>query len=266
MDRESKLLQEFFACEKIEYYASATIDSLPVIRQRLMPPNAKTAIVFLIPYYVECTNAERNISSYAVSKDYHLYAKELSARLERLFEAVGSNHFVKIMCDHSPIDEKGCAERLGLGVIGQNRLLINSEYGSYVFIGEVYTDAIVDIKSVDRTPVSPEFCKSCNACARACPTLLSGRGECMSALTQKKNPTDEEQRLLDSAVMKWGCDVCAGVCPHNKGLAETPIPFFLQNRIEVLTSSDIESMTDEEFLQRAFSWRGRAFAVNRFKR
>ena len=42
--------------------------------------------------------------------------------------------------DHSPIDERDTAAKGGLGVIGRNRLLINEEYSSFCFIGEIISD------------------------------------------------------------------------------------------------------------------------------
>jgi epoxyqueuosine reductase QueG len=60
-----------------------------------------------------------------------------------------------------------------------------------------------------------------------------------------------------SRKIRWGCDTCQDVCPMNKNPAITPISFFHKDIISVLTSEVINSMTDEEFSQRAYSWRGK---------
>lgn len=265
MNREEKAVVRFFADEKIEYYASAPIENLPVVLPRLLPEGTRKAVVFLIPYYVKCVEPERNISSYAVSRDYHLYARLLSERLEKIFHEAGSQCFVKIMCDHSPLDEKKAAGILGLGVRGNNDLVINSKYGSDVFIAEILTDAELDVRRIDEAFAGKTGCMNCGKCKIACPTMLCGKGECMSALTQKKNPSEDELELLKSAKLKWGCDICRDVCPHNEGIPETPIEFFHKERKEVITSDLLDSMSEEEFKKRAFSWRGRKFAEKRFK-
>ena len=55
----------------------------------------------------------------------------------------------------------------------------------------------------------------------------------------------------------WGCDICQDVCPHNSNTEYSPIPFFNNNIINHLTSDLINNMTEEEFIKRAFAWRGR---------
>ena len=64
-----------------------------------------TAFLFAIPYYTtKCDDPARNISAYAVSRDYHLFLRELFARiLPRLREKFPNNRFAGFV-DHSPID------------------------------------------------------------------------------------------------------------------------------------------------------------------
>lgn len=54
------------------------------------------------------------------------------------------------------------AARAGLGVVGDNGLLIHPLYGSYVFIGELVTD--LPLKGVGQ---EPEGCLHCGRCAAA---------------------------------------------------------------------------------------------------
>ena len=60
----------------------------------------------------------------------------------------------------------------------------------------------------------------------------------------------------------WGCDLCQEHCPYTNraqqnGTIYTDIDFFKEDTISVLRLKDIETMSDEEFGKRAYSWRGR---------
>lgn len=158
--------------------------------------------------------------------------------------------------DHSPIAEIKAAARGGLGVIGDNHLLLTREYSSYVFLGEVLTSARLPCRLQ-----SPSHCPSCGRCQKSCPA--SACGGCLSALTQKKGSlTEDEQRLLLRYGSAWGCDICQEACPYTKAALESgtvfsPIPYFSQNTIPHLTSGILDGMSDGEFASRAYAWRGR---------
>lgn len=238
----------------IEYIGLLSIRSCKVINSSLFERSvsfAKNVIVFLIPYRVE-TPKNHNISLYAAPRDYHGYTKELFSEIcSKLEEKFPGNKFTG-MSDHSPIDEILAAASAGLGVIGKNRCLINEKYGSYVFIGEIYTDA--DIEASE--PIEPKHCISCGKCKRACPC---GFGvDCLSAITQKKGElTETEEKLIFQNSTVWGCDICQEVCPMNKGKAFTEIEYFKTDLVYNINTESLYAMNDDDFKKRAFSWRGR---------
>lgn len=257
MTNEEKAVLGVFESEGIDRFASSPVEKLPVTLERHMPQGTKSAVVFLVPYFVR-DDGPRNISRYAVSRDYHKYFGLLGEKAKEAFSDIGSPCFAKVMSDLSPLDEKSSALLLGLGVRGKNRLLINAKYGSYVFIGAVFSDA--DLSLFSDGLVSPNGeCMGCGRCERACPTFLSGGGACFSELTQKKRLDEEDEELLTECVKNsvWGCDICQEVCPHNKDIAETPVRFFHEARIPYITTELLDSMTDVEFAERAYAWRGR---------
>ena len=92
---------------------------------------------------------------------------------------------------------------------------------------------------------------------------MSEIGQCLSALTQKKGELDEkEKEYLIKYNTAWGCDICQETCPHTKkaidnGTLYSPIEFFSQCVTPYLTSQDVRLMSDEQFSNRAYSWRGR---------
>ncbi len=246
-------LKSFFEKENIEFYSSVDISRADIICERKMPQGITTAVVFLVPY--RKNEQKGNLSVYASSKDYHLFIRMLSARLKESWQESFPDSEIFCFSDNSPIDEVSLACDAGLGFVGENRLLINEKYGSFVFVGEILLRERVRVSSGNKT--EKKTCLSCGKCRRACPSYLKDGGVCMSELTQKKNVTDSESELLRSHPLVFGCDICQEVCPHNANAAETPIGFFLGDRLPHVTADMIRSMSDSEFSERAYAWRGR---------
>ena len=232
-------------------------------------PSTGTAILFAIPYLItsDVDYPRRNLSLYAVPRDYHGYIRDLEdtvlPSLQNLFP---DNTFV-LFSDHSPICEVDAAARAGLGIMGANGLLITPNYGSFVFIGEMITDAdyiTVTGHEIPDFPADPPVCEQCGACIRSCPMGCcdQDRTHCLSALTQKKGALtpDEERGILRGGLI-WGCDACQLSCPHNIRVIrqghDTTIPYFVEERAVCLDSEQLSAMTDEAFARRAFAWRGR---------
>lgn len=216
--------------------------------------NDNLAVIMLaIPYYTE--HNEKHISSYAIPRDYHAYCASLFSsllpKLEEHFKGYRFCYFV----DDSPIDERNAAALAGLGIIGDNGMLITEKYSSYVFLAEIITD--LPLKNYTLGEI--KRCEGCGKCKKACP--MGNIGQCLSAVTQKKGELDEtEIEMIKTYGSAWGCDVCQEVCPHTalakaNGTITTPIEFFKTQLTPTLSRKMIEEMTDEEFSLRAYSWR-----------
>lgn len=225
-----------------------------------------TVFIFAVPYYTDsCEHPDRNISAYAVSRDYHAYFSALFERVLPQLRQAFAGHTFCGFADHSPIDEVGAAVAAGLGSVGRNHLFLTPRHGSYVFLGEIVTDALLPAAAC-----TPPTCEGCNACLKACPVGLDST-RCLSALTQKKGElSEDEQRALLAHGLAWGCDICQEVCPVNRrakssGSLYTTVDFFKKSATPVLTSDAVEAMTDEEFAARAFAWRGRAVILRNLK-
>lgn len=250
-----EIFLSFLKAQNIEFFSACSIASLPkelITAPGRLPEWAKSAVVFLIPYNVK--GEKRNISAYAVPRDYHFYVKELSEELKRFLKNADIDVKTEIFADTSPFDERSLALICGLGTVGKNGIIINGKYGSYVFVAEIVTDSenIYDL----RNEPSP-LLKSCDGCGR-CRSSCPAKGEeCVSAVTQKKELSPEENEKILTHGLLWGCDICQEVCPHNKNSQSTPIEFFKKDRVPYLSVSDIYGMDDGEFSRRAYSWRGK---------
>ncbi|MCR5689859.1 MAG: DUF1730 domain-containing protein [Clostridiales bacterium] len=217
-----------------------------------LPENSRTVITVIFPYYLgEEAYRDLNISRYAVSEDYHIIAggmlKDFTALLREKLPEYAFEPFI----DSSPLPEVACAVRSGVGVRGRNGLLISPEYGTYIFIGEIVTDAPVPVDEP-----GAGVCLSCGACEKACPTgaLKDGRvdaSRCLSALNQKKGElTEEEKALIRESGCAWGCDACQTVCPMNKNIPVTPVAAFRETAIANIGG-------ELKLEGRAYAWRGR---------
>ena len=233
-----------------------------ILRENFEP---RSVIVFLIPYY---SREGENISRYAVARDYHIFIKELSERFVSEMKRAYPEYTFKGFGDHSPIDERYAALVGGLGILGDNGLLINEKYGSYVFISEIITDAPCEL--VEAREIGEIVrCERCGACVKKCPTgaLSDYSQNCLSDITQRKGElTESEISLMKENNTVWGCDVCQAVCPHNRDPVVTPIGFFRSDIITRLDFDTINSMSDEEFKKRAFAWRGKKTVIRNIEK
>ena len=253
------ILKSYFDSRKIEYYAVLPYSACREINPGIMEREGfkpSSVIVYLLPYY---TGETVNLSRYAASLDYHLALRECADGLIAALSEVYPEARFKGYGDHSPISEVSCALVAGLGAIGDNGLILNEKYGSYVFIGDIVTDLSPEILGAI-SPREVTTCHHCGACKRACPTgILRGEGEdCLSAITQRKGElTDSEIEMMRRYNTAWGCDLCQSACPYNREPIKTPIEFFYRERIDELTRERLDSMDKAEFNRRAFAWRGR---------
>lgn len=250
-----KLLADFFKSENIEYYSCLDVAECKLLYPGKLPDYTVSVCFFLIPYYVK-DDGGRNISLYAVPRDYHLYVKELSERFGNLLKDSGVTVDYRFFADNSPFCERSCAEIAHLGVTGKNGLIISHEYGSFVFIGSICFSIPISITQRAEN-FKGDLCGNCEKCKSFCPINRGKCSECLSNITQKKKITDIEAKIISDFPVKWGCDICQNVCPYNKDPKETPIDFFRHSRIPFLTTETVSEMTDSEFSKRAYSWRGK---------
>ncbi len=207
-----------------------------------IPRNAKSIILTIFPYKVNLA-PPKQISRYAAVPDYHkICEKMLCAAKKQLSERFPKNEFC-FFIDNSPIPEVMAAVHSGLGVIGNNGLLIHEKYGSYVFIGEIVTDLEIEADKGDKK------CLDCGRCKSACPTKLC-KETCLSAVNQQKKALSDVQiEQIKKYGYIWGCDICSEVCPMNKNVPATYIKEFIDGYRN-------EYIEGETYENRAYAWRG----------
>jgi len=264
-------IKALFTKEKIDTYVFRPLDKCLIKKQYLLDRAGITdgfAVIFAIPYYTKACDGKRNISAYATGRDYHMYVKELRERMVPLLKENFPDVNFEMFADHSPIDERHAAVSSGLGILGKNQLIITEKYSSYIFIGELIVGA--PLPDGYFKEIQPQICENCGLCQKSCPWQRGECGECLSAITQKKGLLSDSEAALIKKYGLWGCDICSEVCPHTKkslqnGSIYSPIDFFNTLELPYLTYEKVSQMSEEEFSQRAFSWRGRDTILRNIK-
>ena len=156
------------------------------------------------------------VSVYAQGRDYHdVVRKKLKALARWTAEEYGCA--VKLFVDTAPVMEKPLAERAGLGWQGKHSNLVSREFGSWLFLGEIYTDL-----TLAPDEAGEDLCGSCRRCLDVCPTgafpapyRIDAR-RCISYLTieHKGHIAREFREAMGNRI--YGCDDCLAVCPWNK--------------------------------------------------
>ncbi|CAL74100.1 conserved hypothetical protein; putative iron-sulfur cluster binding protein [Bradyrhizobium sp. ORS 278] len=156
------------------------------------------------------------ISVYARGDDYHDVIKKSLKTLARWLVA-NTGGDVKVFVDTAAVMEKPLAEAAGLGWQGKHTNLVSRGFGSWLFLGAIYTTLELPADAPER-----DHCGSCRACLDSCPTAafpapytLDAR-RCISYLTiENKGPIPREfRKAMGNRI--YGCDDCLAACPWNK--------------------------------------------------
>ena len=156
------------------------------------------------------------ISVYAQGDDYHDVIKKRLKALARWLAGT-ANCEVKVFVDTAAVMEKPLAQASGLGWQGKHTNLVSREFGSWLFLGAIFTTL-----DLPRDDAETDHCGTCRACLDICPTAafpapykLDAR-RCISYLTiENKGPIPHEfRKAIGNRI--YGCDDCLAVCPWNK--------------------------------------------------
>jgi epoxyqueuosine reductase len=193
------------------------------IDPRALWPNVRSVIMLGVnygpdenPLAILAQRTRGAISVYAQGDDYHDLIKKRLKALARWLVAASSCE-VKVFVDTAAVMEKPLAQAAGLGWQGKHTNLVSRQFGSWLFLGAIFTSA-----DLPREEADTDHCGSCRACLDICPTSafpapykLDAR-RCISYLTiESKGPIPHEfRKAIGNRI--YGCDDCLAVCPWNK--------------------------------------------------
>lgn len=231
-------------------------------------PSAKTVIAVALNYYTPHQRPEgreyAKVARYAWGRDYHKVLekklKQLTIWLTQTFDRVEARYYV----DTGPIQDKFWAQAAGIGWIGKNGNVINRQYGSWLFLGEIVTN-------LDIIPSEPhlQHCGTCTRCLDACPTgaitqpFVVDANRCIAYHTIENRATTLPPEIANN-LQGWvaGCDICQDVCPWNQRFAQpTDVDEFQPYQCNLdRTLTELGSLADEAW-DRSY----RASALRRIK-
>jgi len=190
---------------------------------RKLLPAARSVVVAAKNYYTpsqhERDAATGKVSRYAWGDDYHeVVGARLHSLLSWLKETIPGTEG-KVCVDIQPTMDKAWAVRAGLGWLGKHTNVITTDYGSWVFIGEL----LVNLELEYDTQQVEDHCGSCTLCIDACPTsaitepYVVDSHKCISYTTIELRAGEIPAEVKDNLEgWLYGCDICQDVCPWNR--------------------------------------------------
>jgi epoxyqueuosine reductase len=179
---------------------------------------ARSVIVVALNYWQgkKISDAKKGrIARYAWGDDYHEVMERRMTKLNDFLRAHGGGQ--KVYVDTGPVLERDYAAEAGIGWHGKSTMLLNTELGTWFFLGEIFTTLALPPDSPQK-----ERCGNCTRCITACPTgaitephKLDAR-RCISYLTIELRgsiPLDLRPLIGDRI---YGCDDCLEACPWNR--------------------------------------------------
>jgi epoxyqueuosine reductase len=195
------------------------------------------------------------ISVYARHRDYHdLIKGRLKMLASWLVGEAAQDLQLKVFVDTAPVMEKPLAAAAGLGWQGKHTNLVSRDFGSWLFLGSLFTTLDLPPDEAER-----DHCGSCRACLDACPTdafpspyRIDAR-RCISYLTieHQGHVAPEFRAPIGNRI--YGCDDCLAACPWNK-FAETAREAKLQARADLVAPDlDVLATLDDAAFRTFFS-------------
>jgi epoxyqueuosine reductase len=229
-----------------------------------VPKNKYPTLVVLglaYPKRIKKSNeTETYASFYTFGKDYHVVLED---RINKVMEKIPFEYELDV--DNHPHNERLAASIAGIGYFAKNQLIINQDYGSYIFLGLVFID--VEIEQEHILP-NTGGCGDCHICIDACPTsALSDKGydinRCISYYNQTKKILNDDE--INANYCLFGCDICQLVCPKNINIKSFVHHEFELSSKEAVKYEDLFHLSERQFKNKyhdmAYLWKGKTILI-----
>jgi epoxyqueuosine reductase len=148
--------------------------------------------------------------------------------LKRIIDVLDARGYNSIICDTSNPDSsvlpvKLAAVRAGIGWQGKNTLVISPQYGSFLALGGIITEAPLRADG----SVETNKCGKCRKCQLACPTgaleepYNLNRSKCLSHILETDADCDALAAQIGNKIIE--CEICQEACPWNRRHIKQPM-------------------------------------------
>ncbi len=140
-----------------------------------------------------------------------------------------------IESERSILPLKLAAIRAGFGWQGKNSLLVTRKYGTFLALGGIITNAVLEYNE----KTEPNRCGTCKKCQEACPVsaldrpFVLNKFKCIAFQLQQEQLSDEARMAAENRV--GDCEICQDACPWNKKHIENPISTMLTSNFKKKT-------------------------------
>jgi epoxyqueuosine reductase len=188
------------------------------------------------------------VARYA-TEDHYAGLRGALASIAAELESAG--HRTRIVADDNALVDRAAAHRAGIGWFGKNANILVPGHGSWVLLGAVVTDAVLEASD----PIA-DGCGSCQRCSDGCPTgaiiapgVVDAR-RCLAWIVQAGGsiPLEFREALHDRI---YGCDDCQEVCPPSRRSPEGSLAVGDGSHVDLLA---LLAATDEELVERHGRW------------
>ena len=197
------------------------------ISKRCNPKNIlkkAKSIISVAQYYLieEDHNFEESgqpcgrIAKYDIANFYYEVKEKLKKIIDFISQESNYKYKSKNKSCYVSLVEKPIAQRAGVGWYGKNGIIITEKYGSWVVLGEIFTELELETDN----PIQNN-CGDCRICIDSCPTqaivspYVIDRTKCLQYISERLMNVPLAYREIWGDNL-YGCTICQDVCPKNK--------------------------------------------------
>ncbi len=180
--------------------------------------------------------------------------------LEPIARLLKDEGYTALICDSSTgrgsiLPLKLAAVRAGFGWQGKNSLLLSKKYGSFLALGGIITDAVLEYN----TEQEPNRCGNCNKCRQSYPLgalddeYKLNREQCLSNILQEDTYPESAKQAAQNRI--GDCEICQDVCPWNRKHRENPLQTKMTEKFNTMATllqekfflPDLAKMTEQDY-------------------
>ena len=150
-----------------------------------------------------------------------LHTKDITKKIKNHIKLKEDNSKLIPHPGVSGIRFKKLAMKTQMGEIGDNFLFLHNEWGPWVHLRVLLTDARINSSQKNLDEVTGEVCIHCGKCIKACP---------VNAISQNNFNIEKCRKRNEKLNSSHSCEICARVCPIGKTPEKLSSPSYMYQK------------------------------------